>query len=99
MHGMHCDPASCYLCSKNQRQMRVHSLQIAFVDMKKNAQDSRFREAKVHRSDNRNCFHDAAKRSQLLQGGQSFHIFAIDIYCNRSCCIKFAINASTSIEE
>ena len=37
-------------------------------------------------------FYEAARRLERLQGGQSFDIFAIDVYYHNSCYIKFAIN-------
>ncbi len=44
-------------------------------------------------------FHEAAKRLQVLQGGQSFDLYAIDIYYHKNCYIKYAINKPLSIEE
>lgn len=44
-------------------------------------------------------FHEAAKRLHALQGGQSFDLFAIDIYYHKNCYIKYAINKPLSIEE
>ena len=37
-------------------------------------------------------FYEAARRLERLQGGQSFDIFAIDVYFHNSCYIKFAIS-------
>ena len=42
-------------------------------------------------------FHDAANRFNILNSGQSFDSFAIDIYYHKSCYIKYAINPPTSL--
>ncbi|XP_057316865.1 uncharacterized protein LOC130657893 [Hydractinia symbiolongicarpus] len=44
-------------------------------------------------------FHEAAKRLQVLKGGQSFDLYAIDIYYHKNCYLKYAINQPSSIEE
>ena len=35
----------------------------------------------------------------MLQGGQSFDIYAIDIYYHRNCYLKYAVNKLLSAEE
>eukprot|EP00794_Sanderia_malayensis_P002887 gene2888-3341_t len=47
---------------------------------------------KIFLADTSHRFHEAARRLERLQGGQSFDIFAIDVYYHKPCYVKFAIN-------
>ncbi len=44
-------------------------------------------------------FNAAARRLKLLQSGQSFDLYSIDVYYHQSCYLKFAVNPLTQKEE
>lgn len=44
-------------------------------------------------------FNEAAKRLKIMESGQSFDIFSIDIYYHQSCYVKFALKPVTEEEE
>ena len=44
-------------------------------------------------------FNAAANRLKILESGQSFDIFSIDVYYHQSCYVKFALKPVTKEEE